>query len=107
MRPTPGTHGSASYTVDSDAISGHGTDLGDLARDIRDKMALMQRKLNTLQGQWTGSAANQYATLYDDWSRQASNVRDSLDRIGGALGKAADHYRTTEQDVRRTFTQSG
>ncbi|MDE9367263.1 WXG100 family type VII secretion target [Luteipulveratus sp. YIM 133132] len=96
--------GSGGYTVDADAISGHGTDLSTVANDITRQMNAINRKLSTLQGQWKGSAANQYATLHHDWQRQQKAVADSLAKISRALGGAATIYRTTESDVRRAFT---
>lgn len=105
MYPTDKTSGAtgAGYTVDADAISGHGTDLNTVATDITRQMNAINRKLATLQGQWKGTAANQYATLHNDWQRQQKGVADSLTRISKALGGAATIYRTTETDVRRTF----
>ncbi|AKU18743.1 hypothetical protein VV02_08060 [Luteipulveratus mongoliensis] len=85
-------------------MSGHGTDLGTVAGDIQRQMGAINRKLSTLQGQWKGTAANQYTALHSDWQRQQRNVAESLGRISRALGSAATVYRTTESDVRRTFT---
>lgn len=99
-----GGGGGARFTVDADAISQHGGSVGSIAREIEGKMGLMQRQLQGLQGQWQGSASNQFTALYQDWERQQRNVKDSLDRISRALGKTADDYRMVEQSARTTFT---
>lgn len=104
MANPQGGGGGGSFTVDADAIGTHGGTIGDVARDIQEKMGLMQRKLQTLQGQWKGSGANQFAILYGDWERQQRNVKDSLRNISLALGQSATDYRTTEQAVTRRFT---
>lgn len=99
-----GGGGGGRFTVDADAITQHSGSIGNIARDIENKMGLMQRQLQGLQGQWRGSASNQFGLLYQDWERQQRNVKDSLDRISRALGKTANDYRLTEQAARTTFT---
>lgn len=104
VNATPSAGGGGRFTVDTDAISNHGGSVGNIAREIEGKMGQMQRQLQSLQSQWQGSASNQYASLYNDWERQQRNVKDSLDRIAKALGKAADGYRQVEHTNRTTFT---
>ncbi|WP_018158153.1 WXG100 family type VII secretion target [Demetria terragena] len=104
VNATPSGGGGSRFTVDADAISNHGGSVGNIAREIETKMGLMQRQLQGLQGQWHGSASNQFAALYQDWERQQRNVKDSLARISRALGKTADDYRLVEQTARSTFT---
>lgn len=96
-----------SFTINTEAISGHGTDVGNLANEIRDKLGLMERRLQGLQGQWSGTASNQFAILYRDWARNANNMRNTLGDIGIALGRSADDYRTTERGVRSRFNPGG
>ncbi|MBC9956239.1 WXG100 family type VII secretion target [Yimella sp. cx-51] len=92
------------YTVNAGDIAQHANDVRIIAGQIQGSMDTMRRKLEALQGTWTGAAAGQYATLHADWQRNQGAVRTTLTQIGLALNGASRAYSTTETDVRNSFT---
>ncbi|GAB3588324.1 WXG100 family type VII secretion target [Calidifontibacter terrae] len=92
------------YTVDAAAISRHATDVKTIATQIQTSMDTMQRKLEALQGVWTGAAAGQYTQLHTDWTTTQKKVKGTLEEIGLALGKASSAYSITETNVKTSFT---
>ncbi|PWJ26479.1 WXG100 family type VII secretion target [Branchiibius hedensis] len=94
---------SNTFAVNTTEIARHSSDLNLIAGQIQDAMGAMRRKLEVLQGTWTGSASGQYAALQHEWEGQQENVRRTLESISGALGRAGSSYQQTEQDVLATF----
>ena len=56
------------YTVDSDAISAHGTDTATLVTDLETSLTNLNTKLTTLQTQWKGSAQTNFTSLMTTWN---------------------------------------
>lgn len=91
------------YAVNSGDIAQHANDVTVIASQIQGSMDQMRRKLESLQGTWTGAAAGQYAVLHGEWQRAQGNVRDTLRDISRALGGASRAYSSTEIDVKNAF----
>ncbi|TWP35461.1 WXG100 family type VII secretion target [Leekyejoonella antrihumi] len=100
--PTPGA-----YTVDAGEIDRHGGDVAAISQQIEEAMAVMRRKLESLQGTWKGQAAVQYADLHREWETAQERVRTALDDISRALKSAGATYSQTEQDVKASFMPRG
>ncbi|NHN55599.1 WXG100 family type VII secretion target [Calidifontibacter sp. DB0510] len=96
-----------SFSVDSGALDSHSSDIGQVSKQIEELMGLMQRRLESLKGNWKGAAASQYEVLHGDWIKATKKVQTSLDAIGLAVGGASKVYSTTEDDVMRAFQIPG
>lgn len=94
---------SSTFAVNTAEITRHGGDLNQISGQIQELMSAMRRKLEALQGSWTGSASGQYAALQHEWEGTQEQVRRSLEHIAMALNRAGGSYQQTEQDVLATF----
>lgn len=94
---------SSTFAVDTGEITRHGGDLNLIAGQIQELMGAMRRKLEALQGSWTGAASGQYAALQHEWEATQENVRHSLENIALTLNRAGGTYQQTEQEVLATF----
>lgn len=52
---------------------------------------------------WSGVAATQFATLYEQFNKSAEGVSVALDGIGRLLGQAGSSYATVEQQIMSSF----
>ena len=91
------------YTVDSDAISTHGTDTATLVTELETSLTNLNTKLTTLQTQWKGSASTSFQEVLLEWKDTARQVRESLDSIGQVLGQVGDQYAEVEDANTRSF----
>lgn len=72
--------------------------------DIRGQQQSLKAQLSPLFGSdWTGAAAAQFATLYDQFDQHARGLSDALDGIGQLLGRAGSTYADAEQQIAASF----
>lgn len=91
------------YTVDSDAISAHGTDTATLVTEFQTSLANLNAKFATLQTQWKGSASTNFATLMQQWHTDATNIKETLSSISSTLHLTSNEYATAEQNNMRRW----
>lgn len=70
---------------------------------IRAEVASMMSQLNSLQGSWSGTAANQFADIAAQWHATQTNVEASLESIKVALDATATHYQDAEANIASMF----
>lgn len=72
--------------------------------DVRGEHQSLKTQLSPLFGaDWSGAAAAQFATLYENFDQHAKGLCDALDGIGALLVRAGSAYAETEQAVAATF----
>ncbi|WP_338137495.1 WXG100 family type VII secretion target [Dermacoccus nishinomiyaensis] len=95
----------AEFTVDSDAISAHGTDTATLVTDLETSLTNLNTKLTTLQTQWKGSAQTNFTSLMTTWNTDMNKLKSTLDTISSTLHLTSSEYSTAEDNnVRRWVT---
>ncbi len=64
----------------------------------------LRSQLSPLFGtDWTGAAAAQFGSLYDQFDQHARGLSDALDGIGQLLGKAGSSYADVEAQIASSF----
>lgn len=53
--------------------------------------------------EWSGAAAAQFTTLYEQFDQHARGVSDALDGIGQLLARAGTAYSDVEQQIAASF----
>ena len=80
---------------------------GSVARtstDVRGSHQALKAQLSPLFGaDWSGAAAAQFATLYDQFDQHATGMSDALDGIGQLLSRAGSAYADVEQQIASSF----
>jgi 6 kDa early secretory antigenic target len=80
---------------------------GSVARtstDVRGSHQSLKAQLSPLFGaDWSGAAAAQFTTLYDQFDQHATGMSDALDGIGQLLGRAGTTYADVEQQIASSF----
>ena len=72
--------------------------------DVRGQHQNLKGQLSPLFGaDWSGAAAAQFATLYEDFDRHARGLCDALDGIGALLVRAGATYEQVEEQIAATF----
>jgi WXG100 family type VII secretion target len=72
--------------------------------DIRAQQGSLRTQLSPLFGtDWSGAAAAQFTTLFDQFDLHARGMCDALDGIGALLGRAGATYAEVEQQITATF----
>jgi WXG100 family type VII secretion target len=72
--------------------------------EIRGMQQTLRSQLSPLVGpDWTGAAAAQFGSLYDQFDQHARGLSDALDGIGQLLGKAGSSYADVEQQIAASF----
>ena len=74
------------------------------AGDIRGQQTALKNQLTPLFGaDWSGAAASQFATLYEQFNRSAEGLTAALEGIGRLLGHAGQSYAAVEQQIAASF----
>lgn len=94
----------AQFNVNSDELALKSTAVAGSVDRIRMEVEAMKRNLLDLQGTWTGSAANNFQLLLQEWHATQLRVEASLESINGALSSAATAYAQAEDANTRMFT---
>lgn len=94
------------YTVDSDAISAHGTSTSALVTDLETSLTNLNTKLTTLQTQWKGSASTNFSTLMGTWNTDMNKLKATLSSISSTLHLTSNEYATAETTNARRWTSA-
>jgi WXG100 family type VII secretion target len=74
------------------------------ATDVRGQHATLKVQLSPLFGaDWSGSAANQFSALYEQFNKSASGLSAALEGIGSLLSQAGSSYAGVEQQITSSF----
>lgn len=80
---------------------------GSVARvssDVRGQHQTLRGQLAPLFGaEWSGTAAAQFTTLYEQFDTHAKGMSDALDGIGQLLARAGASYAQVEQQIAASF----
>jgi WXG100 family type VII secretion target len=74
------------------------------ATDVRGQHAALKAQLTPLFGaDWSGTAATQFAALYEQFNGNADGLSAALEGIGTLLSRAGSSYAATEQQISTSF----
>ena len=80
---------------------------GNVARtsaEVRGAHQGLRGQLSPLFGaDWSGQAATQFGTLYEQFDQHAKGMSDALDGIGQLLARAGSTYADAEQAIASSF----
>ncbi len=72
--------------------------------DVRGSHQNLKGQLSPLFGaDWSGAAAAQFTTLYDQFDQHAKGLSDALEGIGQLLSRAGATYADVEQQIAASF----
>lgn len=72
--------------------------------DVRSEHQHLKAQLQPLFGaDWSGTAAAQFAALYENFDQHARGLCDALDGIGALLVHAGASYAEVEQQIAASF----
>ena len=72
--------------------------------DIRGQNQSLRSQLSPLFGaDWSGAAAGQFTSLYEEFDAHAKGLSDALDGIGRLLERAGASYAEVEQQIAASF----
>lgn len=94
----------AQFNVNSDELAVKSTAVKGSVDRIRMEVDAMKRNLADLQATWTGTAANNFQLLLQEWHATELRVEASLESINAALSMAATQYAQAEDANTRMFT---
>jgi WXG100 family type VII secretion target len=85
-------------------LTGLGGSCSRTAAEVRGNHAALKAQLSPVFGSdWSGTAASQFAQLYEQFNRSAENLAGALDGIGRLLGQAGSQYASVEQQIAASF----
>jgi len=94
------------FRVTPEQLNALGGSCGRTATDVRGQHASLRGQLSPLFGNdWSGSAAAQFAALYEQFDSNARGLSEALDGIGQLLGRAGQSYASVEQQIAASFRQ--
>jgi 6 kDa early secretory antigenic target len=75
-----------------------------VSSEIRGEHQTLRGQLSPLFGaDWSGAAAAQFTTLYEQFDQHARGLSDALDGIGQLLGRAGTTYAEAESAIAASF----
>lgn len=90
--------------VTPDQLSGLSGAVARVSADVRGEHQTLKTQLAPLFGaDWSGAAAVQFTTLYDQFDVHAKGMSDALDGVGRLLGRAGTNYAEVEQQIAASF----
>lgn len=90
--------------VSPQQLSALGGSCGRTALDVRGQHASLKSQLTPLFGaDWAGTAATQFAALYEQFNKSAEGMTAALEGIGGLLNSAGQSYAAVEQQIAASF----
>lgn len=87
----------ATFTVDSDLVLTHSTQIQGTADRLRAETGAMYGQLASLQGAWTGAASGAFHASVEQWRHAHRQLEDALAAITLALASAGRSYADAEQ----------
>jgi WXG100 family type VII secretion target len=81
-----------------------GTAVSRVSAEVRGQHQCLKGQLSPLFGaEWSGTAAAQFAALYEQFDQHARGMSDALDGIGQLLAHAGAVYAEVEQQIAASF----
>jgi WXG100 family type VII secretion target len=78
--------------------------VGRVSTEVRSQHQRLRGQLSPLFGaEWSGTAAAQFTTLYEQFDLHARGMSDALDGIGQLLARAGLTYAEVEQQIAASF----
>lgn len=93
------------YQVDSEAVLGATNAVRTTIGRIQAEVGGLHGQLLSLQGSWSGQAANAFQSVVTEWGKTQQRVEESLTTINQALAQAGQQYAEIEQHNARLFTR--
>ena len=98
-----GRTATSAMTGSASARRGTGT-CNRTATDVRGQHATLKSQLTPLFGaDWSGTAAAQFAALYEQFNKNAQGLTAALDGIGRLLSQAGASYASVEEQIAASF----
>jgi WXG100 family type VII secretion target len=95
---------SAGLRVTPDQLQSLSGAIGQVSGEVRASHQSLAAQLSPLFGaDWSGSAAAQFAELFEQFEQHASGLSDALDGIGQLLAHAGIAYAEVEQQIAASF----
>lgn len=91
------------FSVDSEQVLAANANIQNTISRLSNEADSLLAQLQTLQGSWTGLAANSFQELVVRWRATATTVDAQLGELGAALGVAANQYAEIEYANQRLF----
>lgn len=92
------------FKVTPDQLETLGATVSRVSTQVRGEHQSLRGQLGPLFGaDWSGSAAAQFTTLYEQFDRNARGMSDALDGIGQLLNRAGVAYAGVEAEVTASF----
>ncbi|GAA0459616.1 WXG100 family type VII secretion target [Streptomyces olivaceiscleroticus] len=66
------------------------------AQRLRGDMEVLQRELKSVVDSWEGEAQRAYATVQNNWDRQADGLYEVMVKIANQVNNASDSYKHTD-----------
>jgi WXG100 family type VII secretion target len=74
------------------------------ALDVRGRHQVLRGQLSPLFGvDWSGAAAAQFSSLYEQFNKSAESLSEALEGIGRVLNQAGSSYEQVEQQIAASF----
>jgi WXG100 family type VII secretion target len=90
--------------VTPDQLSALSGAVARVSTEVRGDHQSLKAQLAPLFGaDWSGAAAAQFTTLYEQFDQHARGMSDALDGIGQLLGRAGATYAEVEQQIAASF----
>lgn len=94
----------ARFTVDSDQLNATMAAAYTEIQAVETHTSQLTTQLTTMESAWQGQASVQFQHCVEKWRGTQAQVEAAISELNNALGAAASHYGTTENDVIRLFT---
>lgn len=94
----------SSLKVTPGQLQGLGGSTHRVSADVRAEHQNLKAQLAPLFGaDWSGAAAAQFTTLYEEFDRHARGLSEALDGIASLLVRAGSTYAEVEQQIASSF----
>jgi WXG100 family type VII secretion target len=90
--------------VTPEQLSAMSSAIARVSAEVRGEHQRLAGQLSPLFGaEWSGAAAAQFTTLYEQFDQHAKGLSDALGAIGVVLGRAGQTYAEAEQQIASSF----
>ena len=94
----------AGFKVTPDQLETLGGTVARVSAEVRSEHQSLRGQLTPLFGaDWSGTAAAQFAALYEQFDQHARGMSDALDGIGQLLHRAGAAYAGVEAEIAASF----
>ncbi|MGY1969732.1 WXG100 family type VII secretion target [Nocardia gipuzkoensis] len=80
------------YRVDLHHLAAVTAQMQGLNGFVEDSLREIEERIATVQGDWTGEAADAHATAHAEWTAAAAKIRDGLAKMKAAADAAEKNY---------------